>query len=66
MDDKDLELADRSPPATPSTFLTTKYRIGFALVLIVGALVYFGYTAFKNGYRNVHVRRRGRDLGPNA
>ncbi len=48
MDDKDRNLADPAPPATPSTFLTTRYRIGFALVLIVGALAYFGYTAFRN------------------
>lgn len=48
MDDKDRHMDDPSPPATPSTFLTTKYRIGFALVLIVGALAYFGYTAFRN------------------
>ena len=48
MDTKDPNLADQPPPATPTTLLTTRYRVGFALALIIGALAYFGYTAFQN------------------
>ena len=48
MDEKERNLADSTPSSTPSTLLTTRYRIGFVLVLVVGALAYFGYTAFMN------------------
>ena len=41
------EKHDRQPLAVPTTLFTSRTKIAFALVLIVGALAWFAYGAFQ-------------------
>lgn len=53
-----------APLARPSTLFTMKTKAAFALVIVVGALIYFGFVAFQGATVAYHSVAQASDLGP--
>ncbi len=52
------------PLGRPSTLFSPKVKAGFALVVIVGALVYFGSVAFRGATVAYHTVSDAAQMGP--
>jgi cytochrome c-type biogenesis protein CcmE len=62
-------VAPDSTPATiakPSTLFTPKIRALFTLVMVVGALTYFAFVAFRGATVNYHTVAQALTLAPTA
>lgn len=53
-----------APLARPSTLFTMKTKAAFVLVIVVGALIYFGYVAFQGATVAYHSVAQASALGP--
>jgi cytochrome c-type biogenesis protein CcmE len=53
-----------APLARPSTLFTLKTKAAFALVIVAGALIYFGYVAFQGATVAYHSVAQASALGP--